>query len=161
MNQLRRHMDLFNDILPLIDRGEYKKILKLSEKELKEISPYIVMKFMSGTKDKKTEAYHIMAINEIVNKYFWDYSDYKDLQIMLLTLCGTGKKQFHYFPGKNLMENSLFKTIKQWHPTWKADELEMYIDISEKNDLLDEAKDRGIQDKELSKFKKELEKWKK
>jgi hypothetical protein len=140
-------MDLFKDVLPEIDRGNLDFIKNLNEKELKELAPFIIMKFMSGS--KKNSEYHLIAINEIVNKNFWKFSDYKDLQLMLLTICGIGSRQYHYFPGKSITESKLYKFIKGCFPLLKHDEIELYLSLNGKEHILELAKNKGLQDKEI------------
>lgn len=151
-------MDLFKDVLPMLDKGLWQEIQNLTEEDFKKNSPFVAMKFMSACKDKSLAPYYTLAVNEVVNKGFWELSDYKDLQMMLLSLCGTGKKQYHYFPGKGVGGNKVFEFVRKCYPTWKEDEIELFLSLSDNDSLIQLAKDFGYQDKELNELKKEIKK---
>lgn len=146
--------DLFKEVLPKLDAKDIDWVLSLSEDDLKSIAPLITMKFMSGS--TKNAAYNIIATNEVVNKGFWELYGYKDLQLMLLCLCGSGKKEYHYFPGKLIANNEVFEFVSSCFPLWKDEDIEQYIELSSAEDIYELAKDHGLQDNELKKLKKEL-----
>jgi hypothetical protein len=55
----------------------------------------------------------LMAVNEIVNKHFWDLSKEKDLQVRLLYSCGMGQSIFHkWIPSKRDSLPECHKFIK-------------------------------------------------
>ena len=153
-------MDLFKEVLPAIDKGDTRWVENLSDAELKEVAPFVVMKFMSASNTKGMEDYHILAVNEIVNKRFWELNEHKELQMLLLAICGTGKRQYHYFPGASKTDGKLFKFFHKIHPLWKMDEIEMFIELSTKEELIQIGKDSGMQDKDLKLFKKDVNKYK-
>ena len=151
-------MNIFKDVLPKLDAGDISFILTLSDKEINELQPYILMKFMSAVKDKNSRDYYLIAVNEVVNKKFWELKDYKDLQLLLLSICGIGKKQFHYFPGKSQTESKINKFVGTCFPLWKEEDINMFVEMSSIEDIVSLGKDFGLQDKELDELKDEYEK---
>lgn len=149
-------MDMFKEVLPKLDARDFQWAKDLSDDELKAAAPFIIMKFMSASSSKGFEEYHIMAVNEVVNKNFWEVSNHKKLQMMLLAACGTGKKQYHYFPGKSPKDTAKYKYLREKYPLWKADEIEMMMEKLSGSDMISLAKSFGMQDENLAKFEKEL-----
>ena len=150
-------MDLFKEAIPFINSGEFQIIAKMSDEEIKQFAPYVILKFMSATKGKE-ELFSIIAVNEVVNKLFWELNDHPKLQLMLLSLCAT-KSKYKYFPGK-LKNDKIFKQIQKFYPLWKTDEVNMYIHVSTKESFLDLAMSFGMQDKDLKEWKKEIKNFK-
>ena len=153
---MARALDLFNSVLPNIDIGNVDYYNSLTDAQKKEFTPYIVMKFMSAVRNEKDVPHFLLAVNKVVNRDFWELNEYKDLQYLLLTLCGTGTKKRHYFPGKQLTDTPLFKFIKECYPFMKADEVQMFLDINTADEIIQIAKDFGLQDSELKIIKKNV-----
>lgn len=153
---MARALDLFNSVLPNLDVGNFDYYNSLTDAQKKEFSAFIVMKFMSAVRNEKDVPHYLIAVNKVVNRDFWELSEYKDLQYLLLTLCGIGSKKRHYFPGKQLADTALFKFLKECYPFMKADEVQMFLDINEPDDIIELAKDFGLQDNELKKIKKSI-----
>lgn len=156
---MARTLDLFNSVLPNLDIGNFDFYNSLTESQKKEFSAFIVMKFMSAVRNEKDVPYYLMAVNKVVNRDFWELSDYEDLQCLLLALCGTGVKKRHYFPGKQLSDTGLFKFLKECYPFMKADEVQMFLDINGPNEIIQLAKDFGLQDNELKKIEKNVKEY--
>ena len=155
---MARSLDLFNSVLPNLDAGNFEFYNSLTDQQKKEFSPFIAMKFMSAVRNKNDVSYHLIAINNVVNRDFWELKDYPDLQCLLLAACGSGAKKRHYFPGKQLTDTALFKQLLEWYPYMKVDEIQMLLDVNNPEDIIQLAKDHGMQDKELKKFKKDVKK---
>ncbi len=155
---MARALDLFNSVLPNLDAGNFEFYNSLTDQQKKEFSPFVIMKFMSAVRNKKDIPYHLIAVNRAVNRDFWELSDYPDLQYLLLAACGSGSKKRHYFPGKQLSDTPIFKFLKDCYPFMKADEVQMFLDINGPDDIIQLAKDFGMQDSELKKFMKDVKK---
>lgn len=149
-------VDLFKDILPNLDKNNMDYYYRLSVEDQKKVSLFIAMKFMSGVSDKKLQDYYIIMVNGLVNKDFWELSKYPELQWKLLSMCGSGKTQRHYFPGKQKEQTELFKIVSDWFPHFKNDEIEDFIKLNGETGLAEQAKKFGYQDKELNVFSKAM-----
>lgn len=90
------------DVLKQIDFKNFDFYQNLSDDEKKEFQPYVLMRFIqSGGNDTITNLVQLMAVNEIINKYFWDLSKEKELQVRLLYSCGLDQSVFHkWIPNK-------------------------------------------------------------
>lgn len=69
---------------------------KLSDDDKKQYAALVLMRFISSAPNQGgLHEYHVTAVNDVVNLDFWTLSKHPELQHKLLTVCGTGKKQFH------------------------------------------------------------------
>lgn len=153
---MNKKLDLFKDIIPRLDLNDLSFYENLTDSEKKQISPFILLKFMSSSQSKGRTHNQLITVNELVNKRFWSLIDYPNLQWKLLALCGSGKKEFHYFPGKQKGDNNVFKFIQSRFPYWKDDEIEMFLSINSSTEIIELAKDMGLQDKEIKELEKDI-----
>lgn len=147
-------MDLFKELIPLLGKGDHRLIAKLTDEQVKAISTFVALKVMSATKGNEAE-YSILAVNEVVNKGFWEMTDHPRLQLMLLCLCAT-KQKWKYFPGNLKSDNKVFKYLRTCYPHFKDDEILMVMELSNREELIELALDFGMQDKEMKQWKKDL-----
>lgn len=147
-------MDLFNELMPLLSKGDPSLINDMTDEQVKSVATFVALKMMSGGKGNSAE-YSILAVNEVANKGWWEYKDHPRLQLMLLCLCATPGK-WKYFPGNLKSDNKVFKYIRTCYPHFKDDEINMVIELSTKDDLIQLAQDFGMQDKEMKQWKKDL-----
>jgi len=148
-------VDLWNEILPMLDSGDLDRINGLTTEQINMISPFMCLKAMSGVKSRYAVV-ALLSVNTIVNRGFWTFTKHPKLQLMLLSLCNPEPSK-HYFPGAR-KKNPVFDQIQIWYPTWKEDEVKMLIDISSKDELLRMGLDHGMQDKEYKEWKKNVSK---
>lgn len=97
------------DFLKHIDARDYEKYKSLSDEDKKSIAPLVLMRWMSSTWDGQTHRYYCQAVNEMVNKNFWDLANHKDLQMRLLFATGLGKSIGHRWIKANISKK--IKTI--------------------------------------------------
>lgn len=147
-------LDLFNFLNNISQKNE-KFYKTLSDEEIKEISPLIMMRWLSGTKDAR----QIFFLNELVNPFVFNLSKHKELLIDLMTLCTTGRSQRYQFNKiKNKRTTRMPKvtvTIKEYFGYNTADALNV-IPILSNEDILSFAEDLGKQKPEITIIKREL-----
>ena len=80
-----------------IDRKNKKLYSTLTEKEKKDFSPWLLMRYISNIKEGPWRLFyhHLVMTNEFVNVHFSDLRKHEELQWLLLQLVGTGKNFFH------------------------------------------------------------------
>lgn len=78
-------------VITHIDKKDYGYLQTLTEEQVKEIQPYVLMKWLSSAPMEEIDEYYTLAVNETVNTNFWQLSKYKDLQWKLMCACGIGK----------------------------------------------------------------------
>lgn len=127
------------DFLKKIDKQEYQFYNELSDEDKKQVAPLVLMRWMSNTWDEKIHRYYVQAVNEVVNKNFWDLSNHKDLQMRLLFLTGIGKSVGHRWVKTKQMiksESKNFDIIKEYFDC-NDDEVEILEKILSKEDIND------------------------
>lgn len=84
------------ELLSRLDRRELLIYESLEKDERKEVSPYLLLRWMSIVQDDADfEEYYTCIVNDVVNKGFWELSKYPDLQLKLLAACGSGSRTMH------------------------------------------------------------------
>lgn len=135
--------------LPAMDFRDRDFYQNLSEEHKKEISLWILMRYMSSSQNAAEQ--HLTIVNDVVNTNFAALSKHPELQWKLLALCGTGKKQFHPWipPGKKAKKNRLEEALIQFFPLMKDEDLEMLQQINTKDDLEQFFRDNAFDDKTI------------
>lgn len=144
-----------DNILPLslelsaMDNGNMEFYISLTPEQKKEISLWILMRYMSSSQGDAVQ--HLTLVNDIVNIDFNIISKHPELQWKLLALCGTNKKQFHAWipPGRKAKKNKLEEALINLNPLLKDDELELLQLINTLDDFKDYFKENAFDDKTI------------
>ena len=147
-------LDLFN-FLNNMSRKNEKFYGTLSEEEIKEISPLILMRWLSGTNNP----YQIYMLNELLNPFVFTLGKHKELLVDLMTLSTTGISQRYQFKkAKSKKTTKMPKTaavIKEYFNYSTLDAVES-IPLISNEDILALAEELGKQKPEITVIKKEL-----
>ena len=139
-----------------IDRKNKKLYSTLTEKEKKDFSPWLLMRYTSNIKEGPWRLFyhHLVMTNEFVNVHFSDLRKHKELQWLLLQLVGTGKNFFHEFisPGKKSKKNKIKLWLMEVLPTTKERDIDTLIELNTNTSIKDYAKQHGISDKQIKKI---------
>lgn len=133
--------------LPAMDYGDKNFYKNLSDEHKKEISIWLLMRYMSSS--NSAAEHHLMMVNDLVNQNFTSLTKHPELQWLLLTLCATHKKQFHPWipPPKGAKKNKIEEALIQFFPLMKDDDLELMMKINSQADLESFFKENGFDDK--------------
>lgn len=135
------------------DRAYYDKF---TDEERKKFSTYLMLKWganVEGISD--LQAYYLMAMNERVNKNFFDLNKHPKLQWLCCTTVSPGMgKQKHFWQAAKKKEgnNKLQKFLSELYPTLKQDEIELLASINDKRDIENLARELGLDDKTIKKL---------
>ena len=139
------------DVMLAIDRKNRSWYDNLNDEQKKAFSAWMMMRYASSVQGGNAASYLFM-VNECVNKNFMDLSKHPELQWLLFTLCGSGKKEFHPYikpPGSRKKKNKVGEWLSEMYPLMKADEIAMLLEINHKDDLKALARENGMTDKEI------------
>lgn len=139
------------DVMLAIDRKRRDWYDNLNDEQKKAFSAWMMMRYASSVQGGNAASYLFM-VNECVNKNFMDLSKHPELQWMLFTLCGSGKKEFHPYikpPTSRKKKNKVGEWLSEQYPLMKADEITMLQEINDKDDLKALAQENGMTDKEI------------
>ena len=139
----KRELDLAR-VLSAVDSKNYEFYDKLTEAELKEFSPFVLMRFVSNvdSRDRDIQEWFVEMTNEMVNKNHWDLSkNHEKLHWLLYSAVGAGIKSFHpYLPALKKELNKIEKLLAELHPTYKIDDVKLLASLmtdKDKKELLD------------------------
>ena len=139
------------DVMLAIDRKNRSWYDNLSDEQKKAFSAWMMMRYASSVQGGNAASYLFM-VNECVNKNFMDLSKHPELQWLLFTLCGSGKKEFHPYikpPTSRKKKNKVAEWLSEQYPLMKADEINMLMEINDTEDLKMLATEAGMTDKEI------------
>jgi hypothetical protein len=125
-------------VLKAVDNKNYDYYSSLTEAELKEFSPYVLMRFVSNTHhpDRDIKEWYIIETNERVNKHHWTFSKKHEALIWkLFAGVGAGIEVNHVF--MPMLKGSLDKfekLIEELNPTMKNDEIKLLAKLMTDDD---------------------------
>ena len=137
------------DELPAMDFGNKQFYANLSDEHKKEISIWVLMRFMSSSQGDAE--HHILMVNDLVNNNFNALSKHPELQWKLLSLCGTHKKQYHPWiaPPKGAKKNRIEDALNDPFPLMKDEDLELLLSLNTQEELTEFFKHNGYDDKTI------------
>ena len=144
-----------NDEMAAYDRKDRAYYDNFTDEDVKKFSTYLMLRYgASVTGSADLQAYYVMAVNERVNKNFFDLNKHPKLQWLLCTTVSPGMgSQFHYWLNAKKKEgdNKSQKFLAKLYPNMKSDELDLLAKLNDKRDLIDIAKNLGWEDKDIKK----------
>lgn len=160
-------LDLFREVLPALDRKDKFYYRKLTQEAKDSIEPWILMRWMASAESDKEQIHYLLSVNDLVNNNFSTLSPqktlgkpgHKELQWMLLTLCGTGKftKRKFLKPGKGAIKNKLEAELLIHYPHLRYNDLELLLKMNTKEDLTEFFKSNAYDDKTIKDLLKSYE----
>lgn len=160
-------LDMCNSVLPAICRKNKSYYKNLNQEEKDSIEPWIIMRWLTSCMNN-LQPHYLLTINDFVNVDFSRFSQkkslgiegHKELQWLLLTLCGTGSTanvRFMATP-KGVVKNKIEEAVISYFPLIKDEDLELLLQINSKDELKEFFKDNGMPDKEIIELFKEKKK---
>ena len=145
-----------------IDQRDFGWYNSLSEDEKKELSLFVLMRFVSSTQNKVNEIneHYLTTVNDAVNVHFSSLYKHPELQHRLLQLAGIGSNQFHKWipPGKkkksNAINTKLLELLASLYPHLKNDEIELMASKMTTNDIKNFLIDAGIEKDKMKSYLK-------
>ena len=151
----KRALDLAR-VLAAVDSKNYNFYDNLTEAELKEFSPFVLMRFISNvdSRDRDIQEWFVEMTNELVNKNHWDLSkNHEKLHWLLYSAVGAGVKSFHpYLPALKKELNKIEKLLAELHPTYKIDDVKLLAKLMTDQDKKDLFDAMGFDKKERKEF---------
>ena len=139
------------DVMLAIDRKRRDWYDGLNDEQVKAFSAWMMMRYASSVQGSNAASYLFM-VNECVNKNFSDLSKHPELQWLLFTLCGSGKKEFHPYikpPTSRKKKNRIAEWLSEMYPLAKSDEIDLIMELNDKTELRELALENGMTDKEI------------
>lgn len=156
-------LDLFGQTLPALTRGDYEFYDRCSEEERKEISPLILMRWLSLVQNSELGGDYICAVNQTTNVDFWTLSKHPELQWKLMCVAGSicgGRAQRHTWVAgvKKITTNKVDSVILSLYPGLNDQELALVRRKFTKDSLKQLLKDMGMPDADIKPILEEFKK---
>ena len=145
-------LDIF-DLLRRINDPNSKDIyLTLSEEQQKAISPLVVMRWLSGTKDQR----QIIALNTFANKFIFPLAKHPHLQMQLLQACSSKTNGRGSWLGiKGGVKTNLRNEVLADYFDYSINEIRALTVFPSDEEIVMMAEELGWQKDEIAKLKKE------
>ena len=142
------------------DRAYYDNF---AAEDVKKFSTYLILRWgasVAGSSD--LQAYYLRAMNERVNKNFFDISTttHNKLQWLSCTTVSPGMgQQHHYWLGAKKKETGgispkIIKFLEGLYPTMKDDEILLFAKLNDKAAFKELAMKQGMTDKDIKELLK-------
>lgn len=152
-------LDMFKVVLPAIDRGDKYFFSKLTPEEQDSIEPWLLMRWLTSSTEIQNQAHYLLSVNDFVNVDFSRLTakktlgivGHKELQWMLMSLCGTGKTPMRSFmkPAKGFVKNKIEEALLKLNPLMKVSDLALIQQINSTEDFEEYFRDNGYTDNEI------------
>lgn len=147
-----------NDEMRAYDRKDRAYYDNFTDEDRKKFSTYLMLRYgASVTGSADMQAYYLMAVNERVNKNFFDLNKHTKLQWLLCTTVSPNMgSQSHYWLGTKKKESNskASKFLAKLYPNMRQDELDVLVAVNDTKSLKLLGQQLGMDDKTI---KKELE----
>jgi hypothetical protein len=124
-----------NTVLAALDRKDYDFYDQLDQEHKKQISPFLLNRYMSIVKgDETISSYYLLSTNQRVNVTYFELAKHPKLiwQLLCSVSPGMGTK-FHQWVGHKKKEKNTTKgrlgVLEKMHPNMKRDELNHLADL--------------------------------
>ena len=152
-----KHIDLFKEIIPCVDKG-IKDLWEASTEEgQKEIKSDLwnLNRYISSVKtnNREQQEHFVLTVNELYNKHWFVLQKHPKLLWFLLCLCSWDKEKtfFHewigFSAGKN--NNKRIKLLETVYPNMKKSDLETLSEITTSVEFKELARELGWEEKEI------------
>lgn len=151
-------------VLEAIDTNKREFYSNLTDEEKKSVVPRVLVRWLSAVSDNNRQRdWYILAANDLVNNHLWALGkDHQELLWLLMTVAGTGKKQYHQWIPANQKKTSsspkLDELLKSQHPGANEIELSILKQGLGKDGILELARASGINDNAVKEIQAELKK---
>ena len=123
-------------VLKAIDQKNYGFYDSLTDKQKKEFSAFVMMRFISNSNgDRDTQEWFVEMTNEFLNKNHWDISKHTGLTWKLCAAVGAGIPTFHqHIPTKKIKLDKFETLLGELYPAMKLDDIRMLSSIMDEHD---------------------------
>lgn len=140
-------------VLEKLDLKNKTFVDSLTEKQIKKLSTYMLMKWMVSCDDPMK----IIYINEIVNPVIFQFSKHQLLLMYLLMICGSGKKtRYSYIKLKKEDKFPLSIGVIKEYFNYNTKHAKEAIPLLSNDDIMEYASQLGYQPEDLKLLNKEL-----
>lgn len=151
----KRSLDIF-ELLSHISNKNAGYYDAMPENEQKEFQPFVVMRWLTGTRDAR----QVYFLNEIVNRFAFDLGNHKALLYKLLCVATSGQPQRYKWmkPASRKGAGTLITQVVKQYYGYNTQQATDVIGLLSDEDIIGYAEELGLQKEEVTKLKQELRK---
>jgi len=147
-------LDMFNKILPGIDRRDRSVYANLNEDERKAFGAWLIMRYMSSAEYSRADVIerYLICTNEAVNVNFSDIKDDEFKWLLMTTVgCGASIKHPYIAPGggKRKKKNHFREWLREQYPHLDDQELDLMMSNMDKHIAKDILEQFQVKDKDI------------
>jgi hypothetical protein len=147
-----RKLDIFQEVLPAVDRRNMDFWNKMTDEQKKEFSPWLIQRWVSSSDGSDgVQEYFIQAINERVNINMKELKNHPELSWMLLASCGIRKAYRRAWIGasKGVKKDKISDFIAELYPSAGEQEIELMRIINNEEELKQVAEQMNLNRSEI------------
>lgn len=146
-------LDIFR-VMKAADGKNQQFFSKLSDDEAKQLQPFLIMRWMTGT----SSARQVYFMNEFVNPYAFSLTNHKHLLWQLLTVAADGKSRRYEWikaPGRATSNKPVTVDVVKQYYGYSTKHANDAIGCLTVEDVVEMAADLGRQPEDIQKINKE------
>lgn len=158
VEKVKPKLDMFTQVLPAINRGDYGFYSQLPDEQKKLYQAYVIHRWLGNAPGPQARDY-VANVNEFVNVDFWTLSgQHTELQHMLMCVAAKlsnglqpapqRRHQWLAFMGGKRAESKINKFLLDKFPQLRDDELELWKRETTVDEFTEFVKAYGVQDKD-------------
>jgi hypothetical protein len=146
----KKYANSIFDIMGAIDvndLGYYNKLTDAKRKEL-EKNMWLMMKYCSAVEKPVHSESYLILTHKVVNVNFMKLQDHPALLWKLMSMCGSGSKQYHYLPAmaKRGKTDRRREILSQILPEYRASELDHIINTTDRDTIIEWCNEYGFEE---------------
>lgn len=149
----KRALDLFA-LLDNISRKNVAAYDRLTDEELREFQPFVIMRWLTGTKSAR----QVFYLNTLLNPFVWTLPKHKKLLYYLLTSSTDGKPQRYTWTkvqSKKISSRPSSVEVIKSHFGYSTSHAIDALKVLSVDDVIEYANELGYQKEDIAKIKKE------
>lgn len=147
-----RKLDIFQEVLPGIDRRNMDFWNGITDEQKKEFSPWLIQRWAASAEGSPgVQEYFIQAVNERSNINMKELKDHPELQWKLLASCGIKKTYRRSWIGaaKGIKKDRVTEFIAELYPSAGEQEIELMRVINDESELKQIAEQMNLKRSEI------------
>lgn len=150
---MARKLDIFA-VLKSIDSGNYFLYDQLTDEERKEVAPFVIQRWLTGTSDRE----QILRVNSLVNTFAFALGKHPALLTKLMSVAATKRvKRYQWQKGLSTgsSKSKIIEIISKYYDCSSKDASQM-VSLLSAEDIMAIAVELGLDKDEIKDLRKQI-----